>query len=346
MNRITYTVSAFLLALAMMAAPVMDAQTRGRAGRNTTSQGAYAPNTSGNGSSSANGTRPGNGNNGNHNNNNNNTGNSRPGNNNGGGWNRPGNGSGNHNGWNRPDNNNHNRPGNGNNHGNNGNHNGGWNRPGNGNHNNNHGNNHGNSGNHNGWNRPGNGNHWNHNGGNSHWNRPGHNDHRGPWNHGHDYCHHVPFFNHYHRPVAPHRWHYSGGGPTFGTILGITLGSAIGASLDMLIHNGYNVASYGNNVVYLNNVPQMNFIWPDAALYYNNGRLYGSQFTYASPYMDMSRFNHLYNTFNMQYGLPVQSVNQGGNISATWYGAGGRYVTLSYNSNYSGTFYTTLSFGN
>lgn len=332
MNRITYTVSAFLLALAMVAAPVVDAQTRGRAGRNTTSQGAYAPN--GNGSSTSNGTRPGNngnnnrpGNNGGtnrpgHGNNNNNN-NTRPGNN--GGINRPGNGNGSHNGWQNNNNNNGNRPGNNGNHNgwqNNNNHNNNWN------HNNNHNNNY----------RPGN----NHN---NHWDY-GHNDHRGPWNHGHDYCHHVPFFGHFHRPVAPHRWHYTGGGPSFGTILGVTLGSAIGASINAWLNSGYNVASYGNDVVYLSNVPQMNYIWPDAAMYYSNGRLYGSQFTYATPFMDMSRYNNLYNTFTMQYGMPVQSMNQNGTISATWYGAAGRYVTLTYSSNYSGAYYTTLSFGN
>ena len=113
-----------------------------------------------------------------------------------------------------------------------------------------------------------------------------------------------------------------------------------------LVNSGYTVSSYGNDVVYLNDVPQLNYYWPDAALYYNNGRLYGSQFTYSSPYYDMNRYNTLYNTLMMQYGAPVQVVNNGPVCSATWYGAGNRYVTLSFNSGYSGQFYTTLSFGN
>ena len=129
-------------------------------------------------------------------------------------------------------------------------------------------------------------------------------------------------------------------------ILGIALGTAITASINSLVNSGYTVSSYGNDVVYLNDVPQLNYYWPDAALYYNNGRLYGSQFTYSSPYYDMNRYNTLYNTLMMQYGAPVQVVNNGPVCSATWYGAGNRYVTLSFNSGYSGQFYTTLSFGN
>ena len=57
------------------------------------------------------------------------------------------------------------------------------------------------------------------------------------------------------------------------------------------------MTGYGDNVVYLTNVPQMNFYWPDAALYYNNGALCGSTFTYPSTYYDMSRYNTLYNIF-------------------------------------------------
>lgn len=156
----------------------------------------------------------------------------------------------------------------------------------------------------------------------------------------------MPFFNGFHRPVPPPRWHYSGGGPAFGTILGIALGTAIGASLTALANDGYAVSSYGNNVIYMNDVPQMNYIWPDAALYYNNGMLCGSQFTYPTSYYDMSRYNALYNTFVAQYGMPVSCSNTGAVISSSWFGPSGRYVTLSFNSQYGGNYYTTLSFGN
>lgn len=166
-----------------------------------------------------------------------------------------------------------------------------------------------------------------------------------PMAHPADYRHPVPFFNSYHRPAPPASWHYVGGGPTFGSILGLALGTALGVSLATLANNGYSVSSYGNNVVYLNNVPQMNYNWPDAALYYNNGVLCGSQFTYPTAYYDMGRYNSLYNVFVNQYGVPISTSNRGGVISSNWFGPNGRYVTLTYGA-LNGHYYTTLSFGN
>ncbi|MDE6854617.1 MAG: ABC transporter permease, partial [Muribaculaceae bacterium] len=183
---------------------------------------------------------------------------------------------------------------------------------------------------------------------NHHPNRPNHRPGTPPpppRKHKHNYRHHVPFFGAYHRPVPPPHHYNCHGGPTFGTILGVALGTAINISLNTLINNGYNVSSYGNNVVYLTNVPQMNFYWPDAALYYNNGILTGSQFTYATPYYDTSRYNSLYSTFISQYGYPASTVNNGHTMSATWYGPSNRFVTISFTSQYGNNFYTTLSFG-
>lgn len=275
---------------------------------------------------------------------------------------RPGN-NGNHNGGNH-------RPGNNGNNGNNGNHGGGSHRPGKPGNNNRPGkpgNNHrpGNSGNHGSDNhrpdRPNN----NHRPGVNPGHRPGSNpgyrpgNHRPPSpghrpgyghpappppRHGHNYRHHVPFFGHYHRPVPPPRWSPGYYGPSFGTILGLTLGTAINISVNSLINQGYTVNSYGDNVVYLSNVPQMNYYWPDAALYYNNGALCGSTFTYPSTYYDTTRYNALYNEFCRQYGVPVNVVNSGGVMSSTWFGNGNRFVTLEFNSNYGG-YYTSLSFG-
>lgn len=166
-----------------------------------------------------------------------------------------------------------------------------------------------------------------------------------PRQHGHDYRHPVPVFGAYHRPVPPQHWHYRSGGPSFGTILGVALGTAIGASINSLINGGYTVSRYGNDVVYLNNVYQMNYLWPDAALYYDGGYLSGSRFAYQTPYYDLSRYNSLYASFVSQYGMPVQSTNHGGVLNAVWYGGGNRYVSLSFGPQ-SGQYYTTLSFGN
>lgn len=310
MKKILHSVTSFIVAMAMLAAPVVDAQTRGRQANgshsgNTTSQRASRPSHGGatdyrhqNGGHQ---NRPGNGNN-------------RPGNQ--GNHNRPG-------GNDRPDH----RPGN--------------NRPGN-----NHRPDYGHRPDYRPDYRPGHGHSYRPN-------RPGYRPgvgpvrpHRPPRRHPHGFRHPVPFFNGFHRPVPPPRWHYAGGGPAFGTILGIALGTAIGASLTALANDGYAVSSYGNNVIYMNDVPQMNYMWPDAALYYNNGMLCGSQFTYPTSYYDMSRYNALYNTFVAQYGMPVSCSNTGAVISSSWFGPSGRYVTLSFNSQYGGNYYTTLSFGN
>ena len=145
--------------------------------------------------------------------------------------------------------------------------------------------------------------------------------------------------------MPPPAWRWHAGGPAFGTILGLTLGTSIGLSISTLANSGYSVSSYGDDVVYLNNVPQMNYNWPDAALYYTDGRLCGSQFTYTTGYYDMGRYNALYNTFVSRYGAPVGYSNTGGAVTANWFGADGRYVTLSFASA-NGAYYTTLSFGN
>lgn len=333
MRKLATTISALMVAAAMVFAPVAEAQ--GRARQSTPS--AQRGNGSNRGGSSrgpgaSNGNRPGNNGNGN-----------RP--SNPGANHRPGTGNrpSNPGGSNRPS-----TPGNNNRPSNPGN-NGGSNRPGNGN-------------------RPGNNGHYPGN------NRPGRPDygHRPPQHpprpgrpdYGHrpprpgrpphglpprpmgpGYRHPVPFFGHWHRPVPPPRWHYTAGvGPVFSTILGVAIGTTIASSLNSLAANGYTVSNYGSDVVYLSNVPQMNLMWPDAAMYYNNGLLCGSQFTYPTSYYDMSRYNTLYNRFVQLYGAPVSTGNSGGIVSATWFGGDNRFVTIEFNGSY-GNYYTTLSYG-
>lgn len=322
MKRYLKTVCAFLMALSMAAFPIT-AQSNGGGGR----QSHFSTGQSGNNghkprpSSSNNGqthgaSRPGNsGQSGSHSSHNNGSSNNRP-----NGNNKPENNSG----QNRPGN----KPGNGQRPGGNQN---GHNKP------NSRPNNKPNYGN-----KPNvsHGNHNNH-GGSVHGWRP---TPTPPPPSGGHHNHHVPFFGHYHRPTPPPAWHPVAYGPSFGTILGVALGTAIDYSIRSLMNQGYNVTEYGNNSVYLSNVPQMNFYWPEAVLYYNNGALCGSSFTYPTTYSDMSRYNNLYVTFCRQYGNPINKVNHGGVISATWFGNGNRYVTLEFNSNYD-YYYTTLSFG-
>lgn len=285
---------------------------------------------------------------------------------------RPGSpGGGNHNGGNRPGSNSGHNPGrpDGNrpgHNGNNGNHNGN-NRPGsNPGHNPGRpdGNRPGNNGNHNGNNSPGHnpghnpgrpGHDFGHGG-----NRPGHNPGR-PGDHRPGYGrpggpHHFappPHRPHYARPWAPPRpprgWRPGRVYPTFSTVLGITFGSAFDISLAYLLNNGYNVYSYGNNIVYLNNVNQLNLLWPDASLYYGSRGLDRGEFIYSTSYYDTVRYNEAYARLVAAYGAPVSTSYPSNGMQTCWFGNDGRFVTLQFLPTYGADgimrYYTTLSFG-
>ena len=251
------------------------------------------------------------------------------------------------------------RPGNNGNHGNHnpGNHNPG--RP---------GNNGGNHGNHNPGNhnpgRPGNngGNHGNHNPGNhnpgyghpGHHHRPDHGGRPGIGNHRpgprppmvrppyRPYRPHIA--RPHYRPVPPPAWRPAHRVPFVRGILGITFGTAFNVSLDYLYSNGYTVDGYGNNIVYLRNVPMLNMVWTDGALYYGNAGLDLSSFYYSTPVYDMARYNNSYNVLVNTYGSPYEVTNVGGTITSTWFAGGNSFITLSFGAN-NGRYLTTLSLG-
>lgn len=110
------------------------------------------------------------------------------------------------------------------------------------------------------------------------------------------------------------------------------------------------VDGYGPDVVYLRNVSQMSYIWPDATLYYGNGGFDRSQFVYSTGAYDMSRYNNVYNNLVLQYGSPVNYVNNGNGFTATWFGSGNGYISLHFGPNYTTggqlRYFTTLTFGN
>lgn len=274
----------------------------------------------------------------------------RPGNNNNG--HRPGNNGGNN--GHRPGNNNPGRPGNNNNGhrpGNNGGSNG--HRPGN--------NNPGRPGNNNNGHRPGNN---GHNPG-----RPGHGGYNPgrPHRPGGDYRPnrpnrphrptvivpphrpHRPPMRPWSRPVPPPSWRPRPAAPVIASILGITFGTAINMSLDYLINRGYTIDGYGNDAVYLRDVNEMSYYWPDATLYYGAGGLARSEFLYSTSYPDPMRYNSLYTRFNRTYGPPINIVRTGGVLSATWFAPNRGYVTIDYRSQYSLggdlRYFTTLTFG-
>lgn len=156
----------------------------------------------------------------------------------------------------------------------------------------------------------------------------------------------------WHRPVPPPSFRPYHGAPVISTILGITIGTAINATINSLLNRGYAVTGYSDNAVYINNVTQLNLLWPAATLYYNDmGGLAASEFMYSTAYYDMARYNIAYQSLMGNYGAPA-SVNQlsGGGVQANWWGNNGQFISLSFGPQYatngSMRYYTTLSFGN
>lgn len=110
------------------------------------------------------------------------------------------------------------------------------------------------------------------------------------------------------------------------------------------------MSAYGDDAICLNNVNQLNLLWPSATLYYNNGYLNASQYVYSTTYYDMNRYNTAYRMLVNNYGVPVSSQQlSGGGIEASWWGNNGQYVTLQYLPQQAADgllrYYTTLSFG-
>ena len=198
--------------------------------------------------------------------------------------------------------------------------------------------------------------------------RPGHN--HDSWNHhgvhdGRPHGHyrpgpppppaHRPYMPPHHawyRPAPPPRaYRYYDAWPSFSTILGFRIGSAIASVVNSLAYTNYNVLASTADAVYLTGVPMMNYVWPDAVLTFNSvGRLAGSEFISYSPYADRSLFNRVYRELVLNYGTPY-AVNNSGPYGSevSWWGPDGQYIRLSFSnqSAYDGIprFYTTLNFG-
>lgn len=160
-----------------------------------------------------------------------------------------------------------------------------------------------------------------------------------------------PFYVHAVRPipVRPTSWAYVSRPISFGqALLGLTLGAAFNISLDFLYNNGYTVGGYAADAIYLNNVNMMNFMWPEASMFYNAGRLVSTVYTYSSPYDNASRYNVILDRLTAGYGAPYITPTASG-MSSTWWNSDGSYVTLSYESVYNAYgrlgYHTTLTFG-
>ncbi len=68
-----------------------------------------------------------------------------------------------------------------------------------------------------------------------------------------------------------------------------------------------------------------------------------------NPYPDPMRYNNLYNNFIGIYGAPVNYVNNGTSLSATWFAPNKGYITLQYAPQYALggqlRYFTTLTLG-
>ncbi len=147
------------------------------------------------------------------------------------------------------------------------------------------------------------------------------------------------------RPVPPSGWRPTYRRPIVPNILGMTLGLTINSALDYLYNGGYSVDGYGSQEVYLRNVTEMNYSWPDATLYFSDGGLVRSEFYYSTTGYNTTRYNNVYSSLCNSYGAPVSS----GNNTATWFGYNGDYITLQYTmlSTSSGyRYFTILTYGN
>lgn len=135
----------------------------------------------------------------------------------------------------------------------------------------------------------------------------------------------------WHRPTPPPLWRPVRRGPSFGTILGVALGTALYNSVNSLINAGYYVDGYQDGMVYLRDINQYNYFWPDATLRYDNGVLIGSEYMYTTPGYDLARYSAIYNEMYGLYGVPAMSSGPGtGILSATWFGPNQCYITVEF----------------
>ena len=146
----------------------------------------------------------------------------------------------------------------------------------------------------------------------------------------------------WYRPVIPVGWHPYAGAPVIDRILGITFGTLFDTSLDYLYYNGYEIDGYADHIIYLRDVPLLNYIWDDVMLSYDSyDRLVNAQFIFQTGHYSRHRYDRVYRNLCKVYGQPVASTSEG----ISWYGGNSTgWVTLSMQNNL-GRYYTILSIG-
>ncbi len=137
------------------------------------------------------------------------------------------------------------------------------------------------------------------------------------------------------RPIA--------GSPIISGIFGLPFGSSIYHSLDYLFDRGYEIDGFYNDVVYLRNVKELGFFWPDAIIRYDNfDRMKSAELHYSTSYNSTSRYNKILKELRRIYGKPYTYKTAKGERKTIWYGSDFRgYITLEYHR-IDNRYYTTV----
>ena len=154
-----------------------------------------------------------------------------------------------------------------------------------------------------------------------------------------------PRYLHVYRPVRPVGWRPIVSVPIIDGILGLQFGVYYNTSLSYLYSNGYYIDGFYDNGVYLRDVLQLDYYWPDVMLQYDDySRLTYVQFVFSTDYADRTRLRRIYRQLCLLYGSPVTFRDD--EISQiSWYGGNGEgYVTLRY-ARHGGRYFTTVSYG-
>lgn len=151
-----------------------------------------------------------------------------------------------------------------------------------------------------------------------------------------------------HRPVVPAGWVWYSPAPRIYRVLGIQFGTVFSVSINHLFTYGYNIDGYYDNVIYLRDVPMLNYSWPNVMLNYApGGGLASAMFSNSFAFRDLAMYNRLYNTLCGTYGSPVDARTTPYEGTVSWWGGEGQgYVTLTYYTDQNGRFYTNLTIGN
>lgn len=145
------------------------------------------------------------------------------------------------------------------------------------------------------------------------------------------------------RPTIKKGYRPLASAPRITGIFGLTFGSTYYNSLDYLFSKGYEIDGYSGNTVYLRNVNELNFFWPDAIMHYSSrGYLESAEMHHSTRYSDNTRYTRIYTDLCKIYGVPVSHSTAGNRYETYWYGSDSRgYIYLTYYYS-AGRYYTTL----